>query len=575
MMRRWLPAALCVLPLLAQGPPVIYPGGVVNAAHYGRPVARGSIASIFGENLAPRTAAAEGFPLPTELAGVKVRVGGRVTKYPYEGEVIVEAPLFFVSPGQINFMVPSGLYPEPFWPEFLEVENDSGVSERVSLDSHGWAPGIFTLDASGCGPPAVLNVAPDGSVSVNSPANSAEPGGILTIFLTGLGPHVLQPPDGEPIPTDRLYELSGTGARVGREDCVNWPYLRAGEGVPRMLFRGKAPGTAGVDQMNLELPAVVEQGCYVPLRLTTSGLGERLGSQVVYVSIRSGGGQCRDEFSSFGLVRWNVRFFREGGAVVEVVAEFSHGVGNLQPRFENPDKFYDHPLGRRVQYQDYCSLLMQPAVSCPDPRARRFLDAGVLTVTGPGLPATELEREETRNGPRYHRQWTVEEFQPGRYTLGATGGPGVGAFQSTVDLPAPVTPEFDFPPGAEIDTSKRMTFRWSGGDERSRVLIDLESWQPEKGFLRDRYVMVAEDARRGELTFDSWVPVPPPRWLLFIRDGDLLRFTLHQRTKDESTVEKFSANGLSLGGWQMFEYRWVWDGLIPAPSETGQPNLGG
>ncbi len=579
MTRRWLPAALCVLPLLAQGPPVIYPGGVVNAAHYGRPIAKGSIASIFGENLAPRTAAAEGFPLPTELAGVKVRVGGPKQLPSDQSEIVVEAPLFFVSPGQINFMVPSGLYPEPFSPEFLEVRNESGVSERVSLppDITSWALGIFTLDASGCGPPAVLNVAPDGSVSVNSPENSAEPGGALTIFLTGMGVTPVQPPDGEPIPTDRYYLMGGFGAVVGREGYINLPYLRPREGAPLWLFSGKAPGTVGLDQYNLKLPTVMEEGCYVPLRLTAPG-GRLFGSQTVYVSVRAGGGRCRDEFSSFGLVKWNVTFSRGGGAVLEVVAEFPHGVGNLQPRFENPEWFSQFVGGGWGDYHDIAIDLAieqgQPPVSCPDPRARQLLDAGTLTVTGPGLGTADLEREETPNGPRYRGQWTVEEFQPGRYTLQATGGGGVSPFESTIELPAPVTPEFDFPPGTEIDTSKPMTFRWSGGDERSRILIDLDSYRPENDFLSDRWVLIAEDARRGELTYASFAPVLPRRWLLFISDGNQLRFTLRQRTKDESTVEKFSADGLSLGGWQMFEYRWVWDGLIPAPSDTTPPDTG-
>ncbi len=570
---RWLLAAALALPLWAQAPPVIYPGGVVNAAHYGRLIAMGSIVSIFGENLAPRTAAAQGFPLPKELAGVKVRVGGYADFDCHEEKTVVEAPLFFVSPGQINMMFPSGVSPPFYCPQYLEVENESGVSARVILDpditTH--APGIFTLDASGCGPPAVLNVAPDGSVSVNSPENSAEPGGILTVFLTGMGVHLLQPPDGEPIPTDRLYSLGGTGAVLGREGVINWLYLRPGEGWPLLLFRGKAPGTVGVDQVNLKLPVIMEQGCYVPLRL-----GDRWAkSQVVYVSVRAGGGKCRDEFSSFGLVKWNVRFFRSGGAAMEVVAEFLHGVGNLQPRFENPEKFYPDPLGGRKQYQDLAALQgVGPAVECPDPRPRLLLDAGVVTVTGPGLPVVELTREQTPTGPRYRGEWSLEEFQPGRYSVQAAGGGGVGPFESTVELPAPVTPEFDFPPGTEIDTSKPMTFRWTGGDERSRVLIDLDSYRPEHDFLRDRYVLVAEDARRGELTYNSWAPVPPVRWLLMVSRGDLLRFALRQRTRDDSTVQKFNAEGLSLGGWQMFEYRWVWDGLIPAPSDTTPPDVG-
>ena len=78
----------------AADPPTV--NAVVNGASFaaGAPVAPGSIASIFGSNLASTSAAVAGVPLPTLLADAKVSLNG------------VAAPLFFVSPGQINFQVP-------------------------------------------------------------------------------------------------------------------------------------------------------------------------------------------------------------------------------------------------------------------------------------------------------------------------------------------------------------------------------------------------------------------------------------------------------------------------------------
>jgi len=59
------------------------------------------IASAFGTNLSASTAVAASLPLPVTLAGVTVRVRDSV-----DNERL--APLFFVSPGQINYLVPSG-----------------------------------------------------------------------------------------------------------------------------------------------------------------------------------------------------------------------------------------------------------------------------------------------------------------------------------------------------------------------------------------------------------------------------------------------------------------------------------
>jgi hypothetical protein len=74
--------------------PVI--SALVNAASYEPTLATpGSIVTIFGSNLAMTTAVATSVPLPLQLGGASVTQGG------------VAAPLFYASPSQINFQVPS------------------------------------------------------------------------------------------------------------------------------------------------------------------------------------------------------------------------------------------------------------------------------------------------------------------------------------------------------------------------------------------------------------------------------------------------------------------------------------
>jgi uncharacterized protein (TIGR03437 family) len=71
-------------------------GGVVNAASYAQTLASGgSIVSIFGTNLASSVQAAKAVQLPRQLGGTSVTVNG------------IAAPLFYVSPTQINFQAPS------------------------------------------------------------------------------------------------------------------------------------------------------------------------------------------------------------------------------------------------------------------------------------------------------------------------------------------------------------------------------------------------------------------------------------------------------------------------------------
>lgn len=67
---------------------------VTNAASFAVDnLAPGSIGVLFGSDLAPGTAQATGSGWPTQLAGVSVYVDGTA------------APIYFVSPGQINFQV--------------------------------------------------------------------------------------------------------------------------------------------------------------------------------------------------------------------------------------------------------------------------------------------------------------------------------------------------------------------------------------------------------------------------------------------------------------------------------------
>jgi hypothetical protein len=76
------------------------------------------------------------------------------------------------------------------WRLEVVVSTDAGSTAPFAprtATPDGWeAGGLFTANASGCGQGAVLNVAADGSTSVNSAANSASPGQWISLFGTGI-----------------------------------------------------------------------------------------------------------------------------------------------------------------------------------------------------------------------------------------------------------------------------------------------------------------------------------------------------------------------------------------------------
>src|SRR5437773_2531428 len=61
--------------------------------------APGSIASVFGVNLASNPASAGGLPLPSSLGGVSMRFG-----------ISTPVPIFFASAGQMNIQIPWELF---------------------------------------------------------------------------------------------------------------------------------------------------------------------------------------------------------------------------------------------------------------------------------------------------------------------------------------------------------------------------------------------------------------------------------------------------------------------------------
>ncbi|MCP5118289.1 MAG: hypothetical protein GY953_46335, partial [bacterium] len=107
---------------------------VVNAASFETLIAPGSLVSISGDELALSTAVSSELPLPKMLDGVTVTIGG------------MDAPLYFVSPRQINAQIPFEVSGDR---ATLVVATPGGRSSEHTLNLAPAAPGIFTTTADG------------------------------------------------------------------------------------------------------------------------------------------------------------------------------------------------------------------------------------------------------------------------------------------------------------------------------------------------------------------------------------------------------------------------------------------
>ena len=141
----------------------------------------GSWAQVKGTNLSDKSriwAAADfanlGNALPTDLSGVQVLVNGTA------------AELYFISPTQISFQVPSGISGAAS----VQVTRDGLVSNAVSAPAVSSAPGIFPIIVNGTNYAAAVFT--DGKIagdpSVSSAFRNAKPGDAISLFATGLAP---------------------------------------------------------------------------------------------------------------------------------------------------------------------------------------------------------------------------------------------------------------------------------------------------------------------------------------------------------------------------------------------------
>jgi uncharacterized protein (TIGR03437 family) len=210
-------------------------------------IMQGEIFTISGTGIGPAQAVAAAPDAtghyPTTLAGVRVTIGG------------VAAPLLMVQAGEVH-----GVVPFEFLLPTVTVQVQSAGGSASPLDAaHAVNPGIFQIGGQG----AILNQ--DGTV--NSPANPAKLGSIVSIFATGAGTYDTQVQDGTVIPIPPPYIVLNSSYA---------PQVTFAGSLGKVLWAGAAPGLiAGVTQYNVQVPATLPAGTdlsAVPLVLIPPGV---------------------------------------------------------------------------------------------------------------------------------------------------------------------------------------------------------------------------------------------------------------------------------------------------------------
>ena len=241
------------------------PRAIVNlsaASYAGVVLPAASIAVAFGQELATTRVSATTNPLPTTLAGssVKVRDSAGVERL---------APLFFVSPSQINYLVPPESAPGAALVTSTNAQGATSIG-RIQLDPV--APGIFTADASGRGVAAAvaLCVGADGSQRYLPVARFDE----ATQRLVAVPIAVCQGC------RETYLILFGTGWR--QRSALSGVAARLSNTLPQVVFAGAQGDLIGLDQLNLLLPRELCGQGDVPVSLVVDDRA----SNVVRVTIQ-------------------------------------------------------------------------------------------------------------------------------------------------------------------------------------------------------------------------------------------------------------------------------------------------
>jgi len=198
---------------------------VFNAASFSSDsVAPGSIITIFGQNFTNATAAVtDPSNPPTTLGGVTVTIGGSV------------AALFYVSPNQINAVVAAAT---PLGTEAVVVTSSTGTVNGTVVVSATAAPGLFSLTGTGSNDGAIVDALTGriGAFSVTSGTSAT----FLALFLTGAN-----------FTTPPVVTIGGVNATV--------------------TFAGASPCCAGLQQINISLPASLAGAGRVPVMVQAGG----------------------------------------------------------------------------------------------------------------------------------------------------------------------------------------------------------------------------------------------------------------------------------------------------------------
>jgi len=243
--------------------------GIISASQFGGfpSTTPGSWIEIYGSNLAAdkrswTTSDFQGTTAPTSLDKTSVSVGGQA------------AYIDYISPGQVNALVPSNVAPGP---QQITVTTPGGTTPGYVITVNPNQPEVYAPPAFNVGgnqyvaalfSDNVTYVAPPGAIP-GVTSRQAKPGETITIYGIGFGPVSPAIPAGQIVP--------------GQNKITTTLLMLFGNTPANTTYAGLAPGLVGLYQINVVVPNIPNSDL-VPLSFT---LGGAANGQVLYTAVHN------------------------------------------------------------------------------------------------------------------------------------------------------------------------------------------------------------------------------------------------------------------------------------------------
>ena len=231
----------------SQSAPVAFPGGVVNNGTFvgNEPLALGDITAVFGDQFTyGDPASASSLPLGTTLGNTQVMVNGTA------------APVYYVSPGQINFQIP---FEASTGDGMIQVVRNGTAGNTIYVNIASAAPSFLLLN----GGPYVIMTTPQGALTGISGA-PVHANDVVVIYTIGMGPTSPAVASGTASPNPPAVTPT-TQVCFGEHAAVTKPPV-----CQTAQFAGLSPGFVGLYQINVAIPSGLPTG-NVPIYYTVAG----------------------------------------------------------------------------------------------------------------------------------------------------------------------------------------------------------------------------------------------------------------------------------------------------------------